>query len=137
MTNNMKKINLSFMIVALLVGVALTSSAQWNMDLPTLQRVRSTYITDGAEQIVVSGRALLLGLVRSTGPEVANVLIRNTSVASDAGKLALPRIHWFVGTGVTDNPIPYPVLFDKGISVDINDATAGAQQLTVIYLPLY
>jgi hypothetical protein len=138
----MKKILLGLMAVVFLAGVAGAIQARRTpMDRrgdpiahPLYGGADAVYHSGTTQQMVCTGKCLLLGVIRETGVTSTYLLLRNT-ISAD-GTLAanlVPLIHFQPDTGAHDNPIAFPVLFSAGISADSNATGAGA---AILYLDL-
>lgn len=89
-----------------------------------------------AEQLVCTGRCLLLGLQRGTGPVGTHILIRNTSTIDGAlTNRCIPFVHFQPDTGAHDNVLSFPVICNKGITVSMNSVSNG-EVVGVLYIDL-
>lgn len=92
--------------------------------------------TDTAEDLVVSGPAVLLGLIiYNTGVPVNNVFaqIRDTAIAADGSQNVVARFRFDLESGTVRNRVVFPIRMDSGIAVDLSAASNG-EEVTVLYL---
>ena len=144
--------NLKNLTLAVLAALAVASSAYavQNRKVPTDQKgmpiahplyggYSVKYVTGTSETMVCSGKCLLAGLIRSTGPVNTVVTIRATGTADGAGEIAIPKVHYQPDTGAHDNPIPLPVIISSistgGMSATLSSNSAQ-ETLGVLYLDL-
>lgn len=85
-----------------------------------------------AEMLVCSGRCLLKAVILNTGPLTTKLTLRNTSVENGTGAIVL--IHRFAPGNTTpgNNPIPAPILLDKGITMTLS-AASTEEEVEVLY----
>lgn len=136
----MKNILLS---LGLVMGLAVVAGAVSPRSLPQDKRGEPIaqyaggdvkYQTSTTAAMACTGKCLLLGILRETGPADSTVLLRDTISADNVyAANILPAIHFERDTGAHDNPIPFPMLFTAGISVDQSTSGLG---VSVIYVDL-
>lgn len=138
----MKKILLAIGVIASLVTVAVAGpmlrtpqDKRGNpISHPLYGGSNATYQTGTTASLVCTGKCLLLGLARETGPTSTHILLRDTISADNVfSPNILPLFTHRVDTDAFDNPIPFPVLFSAGIAVDQSAAGSG---VSVLYLDL-
>ena len=91
------------------------------------------------EMIVCSGRCLLKAVIMSTGPTATYLQIRNTAITNgSATYLVGPKYLRFnpsVDSGPGRQPLPAPMLLDKGISVKLSSVSAD-EDVIILYRDL-
>jgi len=135
--------NKSFILVSVLAVfgafMALSpASAQPVIDASLIQKGRYSLKSTTAEAVVYTGRALVLALIRSTGPVASLAKIRDTAVTGSSGfsNASLPWIHFQPDTGAHDNPVAFPIVHNTGITLELSSVAAN-ETVTVVYVPLF
>lgn len=138
----MKKLLLALGVVVGLASVALAVQSRAvpqdkrgePISHPLYGGADATYQIGTSASLVCTGKCLLLGVARETGPVATHILLRDSIAADDIFvPNRLPLFHHQTDTGAHDNPVPFPVLFSNGIVVDQSAAGSG---VSVLYLDL-
>lgn len=137
-----KNITLGLALVVSLVAVAGAVQSRRTPNANDGQPIRDALYggSDGVYHVsttaamVCTGKCLLLGVTRETGPVGATLLLRNTIAADNIYvPNLLPVIHFQPDTGAHDNPIAFPLVFSAGIAADMS---AAGQGFTIHYVDL-
>lgn len=142
---NMKTLSLTLAAVVLMAGSALAAKNPSLVETPNNQHnmeghplnvgyLHSRWVNSSGENAVCSGRCLLAAIIVNTGPLTSMVTLRNTSVANATGAIVLRHKYTVQNSVPGANPIAFPILLDKGITVTINNA--GEEEVTVLYRDL-
>jgi hypothetical protein len=143
---NKKIIALGLALVISGISTAFAAKNPASVSVPVNQRGEEAYPDNAgwlhmrnsatSEMVVCSGRCLLRAIILSTGPSTTQLTIRNSSVADGAGAQVLPFIRFVnPNTQPGENPIPAPILLDKGITATLSSVSAG-EEVTVEYRDL-
>lgn len=88
-----------------------------------------------AERVVCTSRCLLAGLWMSSGANTNALFIRDTGLDTASGTYAIGPIRFRAETAYPQPLIPLPMLFENGISLDMENIIQG-ESVTIMYLDL-
>lgn len=139
------------LVVAVVLGGALFANAAppARVDVPMNQKGVEAHPDNAgylamrnsgtSEMVVCSGRCLLKAIIMSTGPTATYLRVRNTALAGGGNNyLILNKYVRFAPSntaGLVNNPLPAPIILDKGISVELSSVSAD-EDVTVLYRDL-
>lgn len=85
-----------------------------------------------AAQMICTGKCLLLGITRGTGPLATSLILRDTGTADgDWRRNILPMFSFHLNeSAYLPNPIGFPVVFSVGISADLD----GSGEVAIHFL---
>ena len=91
--------------------------------------------TSSAEVMVCTGLCLVAALIMSTGPSTVALMLRDTAQANGSATAIGPVRFEADGTGARLPVIHLPVVFNNGISADLN-GTLTDEAATILFLDL-